>query len=115
FDQNRLYFDEQYSPGMGYDPTLPSGESFADNNALYADFNGGVFIFDGNPLKVVNPFLGYSVFHLLRPKETLFSSDYKLPMRHLVHAGLKFKVSESVDVTPHALFVRQKEAQEIAT
>src|SRR3546814_986219 len=75
FDQNGLYFSEQYTPGMGYDPTLPSGENFADNNSMYADFNAGVFIFDGNPLKVANPFVGYSIFHLLRPKESLFRSE----------------------------------------
>src|SRR3546814_15703864 len=63
FDQNGLYFSEQYTPGMGYDPTLPSGENFADNNSMYADFNAGVFIFDGNPLKVANPFVGFSIFH----------------------------------------------------
>lgn len=115
FDQNGLYFSEQYRPGMGYDPGLPSGENFADNNALYADFNAGVFVFDGNPLKTVNPFAGYSVFHLLRPKESLFSSEYQLPMRHLLHAGARFRASESVDITPHALFMRQVEAQEVAT
>lgn len=114
FDINNLYFDEQYLAGIGYDPGRPSGENFSDNNSFNADFNAGIFLFDGDPDKNANPFLGYSAFHLLRPKETLFSSDYNLPVRHLVHGGVKVRLNTNFDLTPHALFQRQKEAQELA-
>lgn len=112
FDMSRLQFGNQYNPGSGFDPSLPSYERFSNTNTTVFDANAGIFYYNGDPNKIVNAFGGASVGHLSRPKDG-FSGDDKarIPLRYAVHGGGRIHASPSFDITPHALYIKQQKAE----
>lgn len=110
-----LYFGTQYQiTGGGYfDQTIPSGESFANTNILIPDVNAGLIYYYGNEYSRINPFVGFSAFHLTQPKETFFSSDNQLPIRWLVHGGVKVNLNERIQLLPKVFSMHQRNAREL--
>ena len=112
FDMSKLQFGNQYNPGSGYDPSLPSFESFSNTNTTVFDANAGIFYYNGNPSNVINAFGGISVGHLSRPKDGFSNAENaKIPLRYTAHGGLRIKASDYFDFTPHALYIKQQKAE----
>jgi type IX secretion system PorP/SprF family membrane protein len=112
FDMNKLQFGSQYNADLGFDPTMASLENFSGTNTTVFDANAGIFYYDGDPTKSMNAFGGVSVSHLSRPKDPFSTtSDGKLPMRYVVHGGLRIRATESIDIVPNAIFIQQLKAQ----
>lgn len=117
FDPSKVQFGNQYNPALGgYDPGMASGEMFQNTRASVFDAGAGVFYYDGDPLSGVNFFGGFSVGHLSRPKDPFAttSSDMKIPLRYTINAGVRLNISESFDLVPHAIYIRQQKAEEKA-
>lgn len=115
FDPSKLQLGDQYNPITGYDPTIPSGETFATTHGTVFDAGAGVFYYDGDPLGTANPFLGFSINHLTQPKDPFGIQEgfnTKLPMRYTFHGGIRLKVDDSFDLIPHAIFIKQQKAEE---
>lgn len=113
FNPNKLQFGSQYNPILGYDPTIPSGESFDKTTSTAFDANFGVVYFNGNPNTRLNPFGGVSLYHLSRPEDPfLGKSNNRLPLRLNVHGGVRIKLSEQFNLTPQALYINQGNAHE---
>jgi type IX secretion system PorP/SprF family membrane protein len=111
----KLQFGNQFNPIIGYDPTLPSNEVFANRSATSMDGSLGLFYFDGDPLKSVNPFVGVSLYHPTQPNNRFLSGDdNKIPMRYAIHGGVRFKMGSRAELIPHAVFMQQGNANEIA-
>lgn len=110
FDPSKLQTDNQYTPGGGYDPNLPTLENFTSTNATVFDASAGIFYFDGNPAHTANVFAGVSLAHLTSPSNpfTTGGVNSKLPYRFNAHGGVKIKASEGFDVTPHAVYISQQ-------
>jgi type IX secretion system PorP/SprF family membrane protein len=115
-DPGKLQFGNQFNPVIGYDPTLPSNEVFANRSATSMDGSVGLFYFDGDPLKSVNPFLGLSLYHPTQPDNRFLSggNDNKIPMRTSIHGGIRFKMGSRSELIPHAVFLQQGNTNEIA-
>ena len=116
FDPNKLQLDDQYNPITGYDPTLPSFETFSNTNATVFDASAGVFYNDGDPESTANLFGGFSVAHLTNAKDpfAVEGINSRLPMRFTIHGGVRIKASDDFDITPHAIYIRQQKNQERA-
>jgi len=117
FDPNKLQFGNQFNPGTGtYDPTIGNNETFQNTSATVFDAGAGIFYYDGDPLSHANFFGGISVGHLSRSRDPFANpgDNSKIPLRYTVNAGVRIKASESLDLTPHAIYIRQQEAQEKA-
>jgi type IX secretion system PorP/SprF family membrane protein len=114
FNPSEAQFGSQYNPQSGYDPTLPSGENFLNSASTVFDAGAGIFYYDGNPLHSANLFGGISAAHLSRPNDpfAVTGSNTKLPVRYIVHGGVRVKVSDYFDLIPHAIFIKQQFAQE---
>ncbi len=113
FSANQLQFDNQYNPGVGYDPTMPSFETFSSTSATVFDASAGVFYYDGTPSNTVNVFAGASAAHLAPAKDP-FATDglnSRIPVRLTAHAGLRIRAADFLDVTPHAVYIRQSRNQ----
>jgi type IX secretion system PorP/SprF family membrane protein len=115
-DPGKLQFGNQFNPVIGYDASLPSNELFTNRSATSADGSIGLFYFDGDPLKSVNPFIGASLYHPTQPNNRFLSSDdnNKIPMRYAVHGGIRFKIGNGAELIPHAVFIQQGNINEIA-
>lgn len=116
FDPSKLQLGSQYDPTMGYNPGLPGFENFANTASTVFDAGAGIFYYDGNPDAKTNFFGGVSVGHLSRPKDPFATAgvDSKLPLRYTLQAGLRIKAAEYFNITPHAIFIKQQNAQEKA-
>jgi type IX secretion system PorP/SprF family membrane protein len=113
FDPSKLQFDNQYTPGSGYDPNLPNFENFSTTNATVFDAGAGVFYYDGSVENRANIFGGVSVAHLTSTKDPFAYEGFNgtLPMRYTVHGGVRIRASDLFDVTPHAVYIRQRDNQ----
>jgi type IX secretion system PorP/SprF family membrane protein len=117
FNPDKLQLGNQFNPATGgFDNTLPSNETFSSTNATVFDAGAGLFYYNGNPSTNANFFGGFSVGHLSRPADPFATAgtDSKLPLRYTVNAGVRIRVNDFFDLTPHAIYIRQQEAQEKA-
>ncbi len=115
-DQSKFQMGSQYNPVMGFDPNIPSGETLRATSSTVFDANAGLLLFDGNPNHRFNPFIGVAGAHLTQPKDPFVaeSKDSKnLPIRYLVHGGSRITLSDMLSITPHGLYMRQGNAEEI--
>lgn len=115
FDMSKTQFGSQYNPNSGFDPSMPSFESFSNSSTTVFDANAGIFYYDGDPLSTINPFAGVSVGHLSRPNDPFSGTGKgKVPLRYTFHGGLRIKASELFDITPNALYIQQQKTNEFA-
>lgn len=86
----KLTFGDQLTP-FGF--TNVTNESFASQqvNLSYVDVNAGV-IYTGSTNGYNNFYLGASMYHLNRPKETFQKGDFVLNTRTTIQAGAKIPV-----------------------
>lgn len=115
-DWFKLYFDNQYVRGTGgnIDKDAPSGESFTNSSTLVPDVNMGILYYYVNLKSVLNPFAGFSLFHLTQPNETFFSSTTILYRRYVVHGGVKININELWQLTPMINFMQQGNFHDIS-
>lgn len=114
FDTNNLQFDDQYNSLTGFDPNLPSYETFATTGATVFDAGAGIYYYNGNPENNASLFGGVSVNHLTQPRDPFATEgiNSSLPMRFTVHGGVRLKIDDALDLTPHFIYIRQQKAQE---
>lgn len=115
-DPGKLQFGNQFNPLIGYDPSLPSNEVFTYRSATSMDGSLGLMYFDGDPNKSYNPFIGLSLYHPTQPVNRFLSGgdDNIIPMRYAVHGGIRFQISRTAELIPHALFLKQGNTSELA-
>ncbi len=112
FDRSKLTFGDQWNPISGYSGT-PSADLINKTSATSFDASVGILYYDGQPGKKANLFGGISAAHLTRPTDKFsVGEDERLPLRYTFHAGVRIAMSESVSLTPNALYLRQGTASE---
>ncbi len=115
-DMNKLVFDNQYvtTNGGNFDPSLPNGELLSYTNSfVFPDINAGAMYYYGKQESRINPFLGFSAFHLTQPNESFFSATNKLPIRTYVHGGTWIGISEKIQLAPKFILMREAKAKEL--
>jgi type IX secretion system PorP/SprF family membrane protein len=112
---NKLTFGNQYTTanGGGFDTGLPTGEVFTNTNFIIHDINAGLLYYYAKDNSRLNPFVGFSAFHLTQPTETFFNSSNKLPMRYYAHGGVKVNVNEKIQLLPKFIYMQQINDQEL--
>lgn len=106
-DSKNTTVPDQFVPGFG--PVNPVNEDFDNLSVLSPDISFGLLWFNGSSKLRYSPFAGLSVFHLLQPYDS-FDKSAKLPMRFLVHGGLRYRTSSAIDIIPHLKVTYQQTA-----
>lgn len=111
---NIYSFDAQYTPSNGgyFDKNTASGENLNARSFIVPQMNAGLLYYYAKQQSRLNPFVGYSAFNLMEPKETFFGFNNRLPMRHYIHTGIRINVTELFYILPKALVMIQKNAME---
>ncbi|MCS6916548.1 MAG: PorP/SprF family type IX secretion system membrane protein [Chitinophagales bacterium] len=110
-DFSKFYFDNQWNDS-GFDPNLPSGENFVAGQTSYADVAAGIsYTYAGAGR--LGAHAGFSVFHLLRPRESFYEQANRLGLRPVAFAGLRLDVTPSLSVSPAVFYEEQKQAREL--
>ena len=108
-DPANFQFGNQFNPLLGFDPSIPSNETFSFPSASSLDGSFGLLYFDGNPNHSLNPFLGFSVYHPTEPDNHFISNATcnKVPIRYSFHGGFRIKMNELLDLMPNAIYLSQ--------
>jgi type IX secretion system PorP/SprF family membrane protein len=93
--------------------SVPSNDPFANRvfQLHYFDFNTGV-LYNGSTSDRNNFYIGGSLYHINRPRESFDDANYYLPMRWTIHAGGHFPIADNASVYLSALHQSQAGANE---
>ena len=113
-DPSKFKSGDQWNPVTGYDPANASNDVLTASSASSFDAGAGVLYYDGDADKKVNPYLGFSAFHLSKPKDPFIDKADKknIPIRYAVHGGISLTLSDAVIFVPNLLYMRQGTAEE---
>ncbi len=107
-----LQFDNQYN-GSTFDPSLPTGETFSNNNVSYANFTLGLN-FRTKIKEKTTLDIGGTTSNLHQPNQNfLFFTSSKLPSRHSAYAKAKVGIKDNWNVQPGVFFQNQKKANQV--
>ena len=109
-DLNHLSFEKQFT-GTGFDLSLPNLENFSDNKYFKPNLNIGLF-WSSNFNKMLGAYAGFSMFNVLKPKDTFFKSDNERAYRMNTHAGLMIDINRFVLISPNGMFMIQAKAMQ---
>ena len=114
FDLNKLHYGDQWVAGVGFDPSIASSENFFKPSAASVDIGTGIAYYDGRAGQKVSLFGGVAAYHLTRPTDPFLNGGDKLrmPVRYSFHLGARMYISETLDLIPNVLYMRQGNAQE---
>lgn len=113
-DPSKFKFGDQWNPVTGYNPSNPTTDVLATNAASSFDAGAGILYFDGDAEKKINPYIGFSAFHLNRPEDPFIDRGQKnvIPVRYAGHAGVSLTLSDVLTFVPNLLYMRQGNAEE---
>ena len=113
-NMDNLTFGSQYTGknSTGIDPGLPNGELFESTSIVLPELAAGLLYYYSNVQSMVNPFIGFSVFHITEPNESFYSNRNKLPRRYVTHVGAKVNLTPEIQVTPKVLMMNEGNANE---
>lgn len=111
-----LSFDEQYINGQ-FSESNPITENYNYTKMAYGDVGFGLMWYY-NPYSFesggkVNCFVGLSGYHLNSPSKSFLATDYRIPRRYGVQAGIKIIGSKKLDISPNIRLNLQDGMQEI--
>jgi type IX secretion system PorP/SprF family membrane protein len=115
-NRSKFKWGEQWDPITGYQESNPTTETFSQTASTVLDLGAGVLYFDASPEKKFNPFGGFSIYHLNRPKDPIISMQgaalNTIPVRYSIQGGISYNLSERTRIVPHVLYMRQGTAAE---
>jgi type IX secretion system PorP/SprF family membrane protein len=107
-----LHFDNQFN-GSYYDPDLANNEDFSLRNYNYFDLGTGIH-WHYQISRESSAYAGLGVFHLLKPKQSFMDDNsIRLDVKWSGYAGAQFSVSQTVDLLPQFLFLKQGPYREV--
>ncbi|MCX6311424.1 MAG: PorP/SprF family type IX secretion system membrane protein [Bacteroidetes bacterium] len=114
-DYGKLSWDNQYTTidGGSFDMAMPSGESGYVERKYLLDISAGGLYYYAKESSRINPFVGFSAFHLNRPTESFYGIDNKLPIHYILHVGARIGINERLQLQPRFLYMAQTNAQEM--
>jgi len=104
-----LSFNNQYTltNGGGFDNTIATGETFGAQSMIVPSTNGSIIYYYAKQQSRFNPFIGFSAFNLIEPRESFFDIDNRLPRRYYLHVGSRINISELFYLLPKVLIMHQ--------
>jgi len=116
FDPSKMTFDDQYSPDQGFNPAMPTSETFSFIKLTRPDAGAGIHWSYGDiKEKRVRPFVGAAMHHINRTREVFIEENNFIHRRTAVQAGADIRLENGVVITPQTLISRQGPSREWLT
>ncbi len=111
-DVTKVYFEDELTP-LGFVPGT-TGEIFLNNqmNVSYADVNAGL-LYSGTTNGYNTFYIGASMYHINRPKESFQGGEFILSPRTTIQAGGKIPVGSYNSLHVSAYYSTQAKAQNL--
>lgn len=109
---SKLYFQDQLTP-FGFDLSVPSADiaNIIIPNINYLDVNAGI-IYTLSTTDKNNFYLGASMYHINRPKESFKGGNFNVNPRTTISAGGYFPVSENLTLHTSGIYQVQGKTTE---
>lgn len=107
-DLGNLTFEKQFT-GTGFDLSLSNFETFVDHKYIKPNMNIGL-MWSSQFTKLIGAYAGFSMFNIIKAKDTFFKSDNERAYRMNAHAGLIFNIKNKIMVSPNGMFMTQAKA-----
>jgi type IX secretion system PorP/SprF family membrane protein len=106
-DWSKLVFEDQLTP-FGFNLTTPSADiaNFTNPNFSYLDLNAGI-IYTVSTTDKNNFYVGASMYHINRPKESFEGGNWNIASRTTVSAGGYFPVSDNLTLHTSGIYQMQ--------
>lgn len=106
-DPSQLYFESQYNPNInGFDLSLPHFENFQTESFTNLNMSTGIF-WSSNFSKTLSAYAGLSIFNLLKPKDSFFSSDSERSLKFHGHGGIAINLNDKIMIQPNGIYMKQ--------
>jgi type IX secretion system PorP/SprF family membrane protein len=111
-DLSKLIFEDQLTP-FGFDLSVPSSDISTINNPniTYLDVNAGI-IYTVSTTDRNNFYIGASMYHINRPKESFKGGNWNINARTTISAGGYFPVSDNLTLHTSGIYQTQGKATE---
>ncbi|MBN9350955.1 MAG: PorP/SprF family type IX secretion system membrane protein [Chitinophagaceae bacterium] len=109
-DQSKLYFEDMLTP-FGFTGITQEVFNNQNLNVSYLDLNAGI-LYSGSTSDDNNFYVGASMYHINRPRESFMAADWSIGTRATVHAGGFFPVADNVRFHASGIFQVQNKATE---
>ncbi|UAY51319.1 PorP/SprF family type IX secretion system membrane protein [Ferruginibacter albus] len=114
FDPTKMKFGDQWTQGIGFDPSSPTIDQFSITSSASFTAGAGATFFNADPGKKLNSYLGFSAMNLTQPTDPFLSGGKtKLPIRYTVHGGLRYQINPNAAIIPNFIYMVQGNAQEV--
>ncbi|MFN8287876.1 MAG: PorP/SprF family type IX secretion system membrane protein [Chitinophagales bacterium] len=107
----QLAFPTQFN-GQDFDLSQSNGENFSKPNIGYFDMSAG-FLHQSTVKDIVGFMTGFTVYHLVAPKESFLGQKVTKAMRFTVHEGIRIKAYKGFYICPNFIYQYQLKNQEI--
>ena len=106
-DWSKLVFEDQLTP-LGFDLTTPSADisSLNNSNISYFDVNAGI-IYTVSTTDKNNFYVGASMYHINRPKESFKGGNWNIAARTTISAGGYFPISDALTLHTSGIYQLQ--------
>ena len=110
-DLSTQTFPNQWTYGTGqFDPNLSNGESNLLDAQNFIDVNIGIAW--SKTFRKFKPLVGFSLFHVNRPKDAFFDATTEnLSMRQVVHGEVVIDLNAKVSIEPKIMYMWTASAQ----
>ncbi len=101
FDPSKITLGNQYTPGIGYDPTIASGEKFPNPKVGQMDFGLGLnYTSNTGADNKTNYSVGLAAYHLTKPESNFYGdiTGVRQDMRFNVNASSNWLITETWSV-----------------
>lgn len=106
-DISQLYFESQFNSSInGFDLSLPNLELFDRASYTRMNMHAGIF-WSSNFSKMISAYAGVSMFNLMRPKDSFFSSDSERALKFHSHGGVVININDKIMINPNGIFMSQ--------
>lgn len=115
FDPGQMTFDDQYLDDAGYSASNPTSETFSYIKLIRPDFGAGThYIYgSGNENIKIRPFLGVSLLHINKAKESFIEFDNITPDKQIFNTGAIIKINAQVELKPTITWQQQQFSNEL--
>jgi type IX secretion system PorP/SprF family membrane protein len=112
-DPNTFSHPSQWVDGVGYVEDVSNNEGYVAESTLSLDLNAGIFYYGVWSRQLIG-FIGYGAYHLNQPTEKFLGNNEHLPMRSVMHGGIKISSTPELNIVPNFIVMYQGKAKQIA-
>ena len=109
-DNSKLYFEDQLTP-FGFTGVTQDIFNTQNLNINYFDVNAGL-LYSGSTADDNNFYVGASMYHINRPKESFKGGNWNIATRTTISAGGYFTVSDILTLHTSGIYQYQNKASE---